>query len=121
MRNHNINGYPSFAPQQKTGFFARHMRRLSSNLPRFAGSSGPYGHKGKQVRGPWYGPNGSLAQRIRSVFGRMGRKFKIRLLIAAIVLFCVIVFFNSRMCPWSLCGPFFPFSLGLTIPSLQLC
>ncbi|CAG9971733.1 unnamed protein product [Clonostachys byssicola] len=121
MRNHNINGYPSFAPQQKTGFFARHMRRLSSSLPRFAGSSSPYGHKGKQVRGPWYGPNGSLAQRIRSLFGRLGRKFKIRLLIAAIVLFCIIIFFNSplitywRRASWGYGGEKFVIILGANV------
>lgn len=93
-RNHNANGYPSFSTQN-SGFFVRHMRRISSSLPRFY-SDASNSHKDKYVRDQWDAQNVPLLGRIKSVFGRMGRKSKGRLLVAAIVLFCLMLFYNTR-------------------------
>jgi hypothetical protein len=95
-RNHNVNGYPSFSTQN-SGYFVRHMRRLSSSLPRFYSDTPPHALKEKRRPGRWTAAqNVPLVGRIRSIFGRMGRKFKMRLLIAAVVLFCLLLFFNTR-------------------------
>lgn len=47
-----VNGYPSYQSQNQ-GFFARHMRRISSGLPRFAhgGEEDRYAEKEKLGRG----------------------------------------------------------------------
>lgn len=97
--NHNLNGYPSFSTQN-SGFFVRHMRRISSSLPRFYNSepaSGPYpyGYKDKGPRA-WAPRSTSWAGRLRSIFNRMGKRSKGRLLAAAIVLFILLIFYNSR-------------------------
>lgn len=98
MRTHNVNGYPSFSTQN-SGFFVRHMRRISSSLPRFTTSHNdvPYAQKEKLGRGQWAGQNVPLLGRFRAIFGRMGRKLKMRLLIAGIVFFCLLLFYNTRM------------------------
>lgn len=95
MRNHNVNGYPSFSTQN-SGFFVRHMRRISSSLPRFSDS--PYSQKEKLGRGRWADQNVPLFARIKSIVGRMGRKLKFRLLIALVVLIMLILFNLSRKC-----------------------
>jgi mannan polymerase II complex MNN10 subunit len=96
MRNLGANGYPSFSTQNQ-GFFTRHMRRISSSLPRFnAHSDSPYAKHEKAKRGSWPGQNVPLVGRILSLVNRMGRKLKIRLLIALILLLCVTIFYNTR-------------------------
>lgn len=104
MRNLGVNNYPSFSTQNQ-GFFQRHMRRISSSLPRFVpdADAPQYAQKEKLGRGRWAGQNVPFFGRLRSIFGRMGRKLKLRLLIAAIFFFCLIIFYNSRM---SLFDPF---------------
>lgn len=95
-RNHNVNGYPSFSTQN-SGYFVRHVRRISSSLPRFYSDTPPHAPKEKLRPGRWTAAhNVPLVGRIRSIFGRMGRKLKLRLFIAAIVLFCLLFFFNTR-------------------------
>lgn len=95
MRNHGVNGYPSFATQN-SGFFQRHMRRISSSLPRF--NSSPYAHKEKQDRGGWAGPDAPFHARVRNIFGRMGRKMKFRLAIVAFIILLVCAFYFTRKC-----------------------
>lgn len=99
MRHLGPNGYPSFSTHNQ-GFFTRHMRRLSSSLPRFSSNSSDQrpGDKQKVDRGRWSGQNIPLVGRIRYIFGRMGRKLKIRLLICLILMLCLLVFYNSRKC-----------------------
>ena len=48
-----VNGYPTRFQSQNQGFFARHMRRLSSSLPHFAhgGQEDRYAEKEKLGRG----------------------------------------------------------------------
>lgn len=99
MRHLGPNGYPSFSTHNQ-GFFTRHMRRLSSSLPRFnsRGGGSRFGDKERLGRRRWPGHNIPLIGRIRSIFGRMGRKLKIRLLICLILLLCLYVFYHSRKC-----------------------
>jgi mannan polymerase II complex MNN10 subunit len=100
MRNHNVNGYPSFSTQN-SGFFVRNMRRISSSLPIFSGSKSNYSqaHKDKYGDHRWEGSNSSWFARTTGAIGHMGRRTKLRLLIAGIVFFCVVLFFNTRECP----------------------
>lgn len=96
MRNLSANGYPSFSTQNQ-GFFTRHMRQISSSLPRFHPTPDmPYAEKEKLGRGRWADRNVPLFGRIRTLFGRMGRKLKLRLLIALVFLICITIFYNSR-------------------------
>jgi mannan polymerase II complex MNN10 subunit len=87
-------GYPSFSTHNQ-GFFTRHMRRLSSSLPRF-GSSTHYAEKEKLGRGRWPGQNVPLLGRLRGVMARMGRKMKLRLLVIFLLIISIITFFNTR-------------------------
>ena len=94
LKNMGSGGYPSFSTQHQ-GFFTRHMRRISSSLPRFASNS-HYAEKEKLQRGRWSIQNVPILGRLKNVAGRMGRKLKIRLLIGFIILFCIWIFYNSR-------------------------
>lgn len=92
------SGYPSFSTQNK-GFFTRHMRRISSSLPRFSisqHSAGVGKEKAVPDRGPWSGRNVPLLGRLRGIMARMGRKMKIRLLILLLVLLSIILFYTTR-------------------------
>lgn len=100
MRSHNVNGYPSFSTQN-SGFFVRNMRRISSSLPIFSGaaSNPSHAHKDKYGDERWASQHASWLGRLKSVFGRMGRKLKLRLLVAGILCFCVLLFYNTREYP----------------------
>ncbi|KAG6038580.1 hypothetical protein E4U41_004030 [Claviceps citrina] len=101
MRHLGPNGYPSFSTHNQ-GFFTRHMRRLSSSLPRFSSNASDqrFGDKERPGRGRWSGHNIPLVGRIRSIFGRMGRKLKIRLLICLVLLLCLFIFYHSPLVYW---------------------
>ncbi|TDZ54869.1 putative alpha-1,6-mannosyltransferase MNN10 [Colletotrichum trifolii] len=90
-----MNGYPSFSTQNQ-GFFTRHMRRISSSLPRFNNHS-PYGEKEKLESGRWTTQKVSLPGRIRSVFARMGRKMKLRLLVLLLFVLSMTIFYNTPL------------------------
>ncbi|KAL2258790.1 hypothetical protein VTK26DRAFT_7755 [Humicola hyalothermophila] len=89
-------GYPSFSTQREAGFFGRHMRKLSSSLPRFNAS--PYfAEKEKLGRGRWSVNNVPLVGRIRGIMARMGRKMKIRLMVLLMILLSIYTFYNSPL------------------------
>ncbi len=90
-------GYPSFSTKNQ-GFFGRHMRRLSSSLPRFS-SSPHYADKEKLGRGRWSVHNMPLVGRVRGLVARTSRKMKIRLLVLLGILLSIIIFYNSRTLP----------------------
>ncbi len=94
MKNVGGSGYPSFSTQNN-GFLTRHMRRISSSLPRFASSS-HYAEKEKPGRSRWDAQNIPLVGRLRGLFARMGRKLKMRLLIAFLIFFSIFIFYHSR-------------------------
>lgn len=93
------SGYPSFSTQNK-GFFTRHMRRISSSLPRFSHAQ-QYKEKEKPVRGPWSVQNLPLLGRLRGIMARMGRKWKLRLLFVLLLVLAVVLFYTTR----ESCGP----------------
>jgi len=90
------SGYPSFSTQNK-GFFTRHMRRISSSLPRFSNAQ-PYAEKEKDkpVRAPWSVQNLPLLGRLRGIMARMGRKMKMRLLFLFLLVMAVVLFYTTR-------------------------
>lgn len=99
LKNSGASGYPSFSTQNQ-GFFTRHMRRISSSLPRFnAHAHSHYAEKEKLGRGRWSGREVPLLGRLKGILARMGRKLKIRLLLGFLMLLAVIVFYNSRGSP----------------------
>ena len=98
LKNMGSGGYPSFSTQHQ-GFFTRHMRRISSSLPRFASNS-HYAEKEKLQRGRWSLQSVPVLGRLKNLAARMGRKMKIRLLIGFLILFCIWVFYNSRQSPF---------------------
>lgn len=93
------SGYPSFSTQNK-GFFTRHMRRISSSLPRFANAH-QYAEKEKDkpVRAPWSVQNLPLLGRLRGIMARMGRKMKLRLLFLFLLVMAVVLFYTTREWP----------------------
>ncbi len=93
MRNVGANGHPSFAAHNQ-GFFTRHMRRISSSLPRF--TDNVHDEKDRFAYANKYLDKIPLMGRVKLIFGRMGRKMKMRLLVLAILICCVIIFYNSR-------------------------
>lgn len=87
--------YPAFETQNQ-GFFQRHMRRISNNLPRF-NTSTHYAEKEKVQRGRWAAVQSlPLYGRLRNMTGRVGRKTKLWILYLSLLLFAVWVFFHSR-------------------------
>lgn len=88
--------YPAFETQNQ-GFFQRHMRRISNNLPRF-NTSTHYAEKEKLQRGRWAAATQSVPWlgRLKHMAGRMGRKSKLCLLGVSLLLLAVWTFFHSR-------------------------
>lgn len=92
LKSQGVSGYPSFSTQNQ-GFFTRHMRRISRSLPTFRVSPDQYGEKEKQVRSKWNAP---MLDRVRGIAARIGRKWKIRMVMAAVILFCYLLFWLTR-------------------------
>ena len=103
IKNSGASGYPSFSTQNQ-GFFTRHMRRISSSLPRF-NANAHYAEKEKLGRGRWAAQDAPLLGRLKGIVGRMGRKLKLRLLIGFLFLLSIIIFYNTRRSPISLLSP----------------
>ncbi|KAI5465853.1 galactosyl transferase GMA12/MNN10 family-domain-containing protein [Mariannaea sp. PMI_226] len=93
MRYQNSNGHSSFSTQNKA-FFGRHIRKLSSSLPRF---NTAYTDKEKPSGGHRWIQRVPLIGRIKSIFGRMGRKLKFLLLILLVLLLCTIIFYTTPL------------------------
>jgi len=98
LKNSGPSGYPSFSTQNQ-GFFTRHMRRISSSLPRFHANSQHYAEKEKLGRGRWSVQNVPLLGRLKGILARMGRKLRLRLFLALLAFVTVIIFYNSRRSP----------------------
>lgn len=92
MRHHNPSGYPTFSTQNK-GFFSRHMRRISSSLPRF---NGQYAEKEKLGRGRRWVQKVPLLGRIKWLYRRIGRRARLALLLMLIFIFCYTIFYTTR-------------------------
>ncbi|KAK4212492.1 alpha-1,2-galactosyltransferase [Rhypophila decipiens] len=94
MKNTGASGYPSFSTNNQ-GFISKHMRRISSSLPRF--NANQYVEKDKTPGGRWSVQNVPLLGRLRGIMARMGRKMKIRLLLVLLFIVSMIIFFNSPL------------------------
>jgi mannan polymerase II complex MNN10 subunit len=99
QKNAGGSGYPAFQTQNK-GYFTRHLRRLSSSLPRFSSSASntQYGEKEKLGRGRWSDNLSRLPFMgiAKSLLGRMGRKLKVRLLLCTVLIALLWIFYHSR-------------------------
>jgi hypothetical protein len=94
-KSDEIKGHPA----RRNGFFQKHFRRLSTNLPRFNGGggfSGSYAEKEKFGRGRWSPAQGTFSSRLRTLIGGLLRKARMRLLIALGVLCLIILFYVTR-------------------------
>lgn len=93
MKSRGITGYPSFSTHNQ-GFFTRHMRRISSSLPSFsAKKDAGYTEKDKYMPPQWKIP---LLGRATAVVARMNRKWKVRAVIAILLLTCYMLFYITR-------------------------
>lgn len=117
-RNKSIGGrgYPAFETQNQ-GFFQRHMRRISSSLPRFnAGIH--HAEKEKLQKGQWTpSQSNSLYARLRSMAARIGRKSKIRLLLGFLLLLMIWLLYLSRR--WHPIRRIYPPTPPPPLPSLH--
>ncbi|KAK6864948.1 hypothetical protein PG990_005615 [Apiospora arundinis] len=93
LKSQGVSGYPSFSTQNQ-GFFTRHMRRISRSLPTFQTSPEQYAEKEKLGRNKWNAP---MLDRVRGIVARVGRKWKIRMMIAGVVLFCWLLFWLTPL------------------------
>lgn len=84
--------YPSFSTQNQ-GFFTRHMRQLSSSLPRFTDSIPNHFEKDKPA--PTYS-NGLLG-RIQLAYARTNKKVKVRALVVFALLAMIYIFYHSPL------------------------
>lgn len=93
-RQKNMGGaaYQSFSTQNQ-GFFSRHMRRISSSLPRFKADNTHGAEKEKIGHGRWNMPR---LGRIRGITGRMSRRTKMLLAFGLLFLLGYIIFYSTR-------------------------
>ena len=102
--------YQSFATQNQ-GFLSRHMRRISSSLPRFRHAHNAHdAEKEKNGQGRWSGLNMLRLGRIRGIPGRMNRRTKMLLAFFLLFLLGYILFYSTR--------EFMPQPLGLSASDL---
>lgn len=88
-------GYPAFETRNQ-GFFQRHMRRISSSLPRF-NSNIHQAEKEKLQKGQWTpSQSNTFWGKLRSIVGRVGRKSKLRLLLALLLVVGIWLLYLSR-------------------------
>lgn len=95
-------GYPSFSTQNK-GFFSRHMRNISSSLPKFVVTPDQYSYaeKEKLGRGRWFPNRMSKFGRLANFAVNTYRKFRIRsLIILALILATIIFYVTRKFCFW---------------------
>lgn len=93
-KSQGVAGYPSFSTQNQ-GFFTRNMRRISSSLPSFSAKKNDrYTDKDLKIRPAlWRIP---FVGRIRTFVARMSRRWKVRSVIAILLLACYILFYITR-------------------------
>lgn len=91
-----ING-GFLASSQNGGFFKRHMRNLSHNLPRFnMGGDYSYAEKEKLGRGRWAAKDGTIIGRMRSSTVRFYRRSKLRFWLLVALLFSLVIYETTR-------------------------
>jgi mannan polymerase II complex MNN10 subunit len=88
-KGNDANGYSTY----KYGFFRKHMRRLSSSLPRFTLGGREYADKEKLGRGRWQSNSSNNIGRLRMHLGRMLRRSRWRFLL--VLGFILMVMFTA--------------------------
>lgn len=90
-------GYPSFATKNN-GFFSRHMRSISSSLPKFVVTPDEYSYaeKEKLGRGRWLPNRNSKLGRVINFALQTFQRFRTRSLIAFAFIFAIILFYSTR-------------------------
>jgi mannan polymerase II complex MNN10 subunit len=82
---------------QNGGFFKRHMRSLSNNLPTFnIGGDYYYTEKEKPGQGRWTPKDGSTLGRLRSTIIRSYRQSKIRFMLVLALTFMLLMWWLTR-------------------------
>ena len=104
-RSAGVGGYPSFSTHNQ-GFFTRHMRRISNNIPRFGPGASltpderPYAMRDKpNLRRNFSGSEVPLFGRLISILARISRKTRFRLFLLFVLLFGLFLLGNSRRFP----------------------
>ena len=98
-KSDEVNGYPSFSTQSNN-FFGRHARKLSHSLPRFNfGLRRGYAEKEKLGRGRWPWIVTRTLGQIAALFGRMGRRTRLRVILLFGFFLAAILFYVSCK-PW---------------------
>ena len=94
-RSKEVKGYQSIS-SRNAGFFTRHARQISSNLPKFSisGKKG-YSDKEKLGRGRW-STRGGRASNIRTFVGTILRRFRLRVLLVFTLILGVVLFYTTR-------------------------
>lgn len=90
-------GYPSFSTQNN-GFFSRHMRNISSSLPKFVitPDDSKYAEKEKLGRGRWMPSRNTKFGRLANFSINTFQKFRLRFLIVFGLIFATILFYTTR-------------------------
>lgn len=81
----------SFQPRSQN-FFVKHLRKVSSSLPRFAGS---YAEKEKLGRGRWPS-DGNFVYNMLAMVGKLAWRARIRVAIVTVILLLWSIFYLSR-------------------------
>lgn len=88
-------GHPAYS-SSNVGFFNRHMRNISSSLPRFSlGGERNHVEKDKLGRGRW-AEGGAGRGRLRPLVGRVVRKLRLRGLLALAIILAITLFYTTR-------------------------
>ncbi|KAK3952392.1 galactosyl transferase GMA12/MNN10 family-domain-containing protein [Pseudoneurospora amorphoporcata] len=97
-RQKNMGGpaYQSFSTQNQ-GFFSRHMRQISSSLPRFRPENTHGAEREKIGESRWSGLNMPRLGRIRSLPGRMSRRTKMLIAFGLLFLLGYIIFYSTPL------------------------
>lgn len=90
-------GYPSFSTQNN-GFFSRHMRNISSSLPKFVVTpdDSKYAEKEKLGRGRWVPSRNTKIGRFANFSINTFQRFRLRFLIVFGLIFATILFYTTR-------------------------
>lgn len=98
-KSDGINGYPSFSTQNN-GFFNRHYRKISSNLPHFnLGNEKSFAEKEKLGRGRW--SDGARITRVKNFARRLKQRSGRAGVVAVVLLVLTILytlFYATRKC-----------------------
>jgi mannan polymerase II complex MNN10 subunit len=96
-RSHQVNGYPAYQ-DAGSGFFGKHMRKISASLPFF--SNGPkderQAEKEKTNRARWAPARGGYFANFKAMIGRHALRSKSRFVLLLVILLLIVCFYTTR-------------------------